>query len=97
MGKVNKQAVDPDVAKFEADLLESIGQAQRGQYARVHTPAEIEERIKRARGRPPVEVKKSTLTLRTKPAILEHLRASGKGWQTRVNALIEEAVAQKRL
>jgi len=29
--------------------------------------------------------------------LLEHLRSTGKGWQTRVNALLREAVAQGRI
>jgi uncharacterized protein (DUF4415 family) len=29
--------------------------------------------------------------------VLAHLRASGKGWQTRVNALLKEAVEKGRL
>ena len=48
-------------------------------------------------GRPPVSVKRPMMSLRTDPDILEHLRRSGKGWQTRVNALLREAVEQGRV
>ncbi len=37
------------------------------------------------------------LSMRADPDVLAHLRASGKGWQTRVNALLREAVEQGRL
>jgi len=51
----------------------------------------------RKAGRPPVAIKRPRVTLRIEPPILEHLRASGKGWQTRVNALLREAVEQGRI
>lgn len=42
---------DPEIAAFEAALLRSVDQAQRGEYAAVHTPEQIEAR---KRGRPAV-------------------------------------------
>ncbi|EYC51718.1 hypothetical protein AZ34_11985 [Hylemonella gracilis str. Niagara R] len=48
-------------------------------------------------GRPRAEVERPRLNMRVDPDVLEHLRASGKGWQTRVNALLKEAVGQGRL
>ena len=44
------------------------------------------------RGRPPAEVTKSPVKLRLDPDILDAMRASGKGWQTKVNALLKDAV-----
>ena len=32
------------------------------------------------------------LSMRVDPDILEHLRASGRGWQTKVHALLRKAV-----
>lgn len=49
------------------------------------------------RGRPPVTRKRPTLNMRIDPDVLIALRASGKGWQTKVNALLREAVQQGRL
>lgn len=43
-------------------------------------------------GRPPVAVKRPTLNMRVDADVMEHLRQSGKGWQTRVNKLLREAV-----
>jgi uncharacterized protein (DUF4415 family) len=37
------------------------------------------------------------LSMRVDVEVLTRLRASGKGWQTRVNALLKEAVEQGRL
>lgn len=41
------------------------------------------------RGRPPLSVKKQLVTLRLDPAVLAGLRATGPGWQTRVNAVLK--------
>lgn len=76
--------VDPEIAQFERDLFESIAQAKRGEFARVHTPAQIEAR--RARGRPAGSVQavtKRPTTIRLDEDALNRWRASGKGWQTR--------------
>lgn len=43
-------------------------------------------------GRPPVAVKRPTLNMRVDADVMEHLRHSGKGWQTRVNKVLREAV-----
>ena len=48
-------------------------------------------------GRPRVVVKRPMLSMRTDPDVLEKLRASGPGWQTRVNALLREAVLHGRV
>jgi len=53
--------------------------------------------LRKAGRPPPVEVQRPKVTLRLEPPVLEHLRASGKGWQTRVNALLREAVEQDRI
>lgn len=71
-----------EIAEFEAALLRSIDQANSGEVV-VHTP----EVIKR-RGRPPGSVQAVTKTpvkLRLDDDVLEALRASGSGWQTRTN------------
>lgn len=48
-------------------------------------------------GRPRAAIKRPMLSMRTDPDVLAALRASGPGWQTRVNALLREAVAQGKL
>lgn len=78
---------------FERDLLESIRQAERGEYAAVHTPETI---AARKRGRPVGSVKaapKVALNLRVDPDVLAVLRATGPGWQTRVNTILRERFA----
>jgi uncharacterized protein (DUF4415 family) len=47
----------------------------------------------RKMGRPRINNPKAPLTMRIDADILEALRTSGQGWQTRVNAILREAVA----
>lgn len=48
-------------------------------------------------GRPRATVVRPMVSLRLDPDVLAGLRASGPGWQTRVNALLREAVTKGRL
>ena len=45
--------------------------------------------ITRGRGRPPIAVKRPTLNMRE---VLEAFKATGPGWQTRINSLLRDAV-----
>lgn len=53
--------------------------------------------ITRRPGRPRAAVERPTLNMRVDADVLEHLRSLGRGWQTRVNALLREAVEKGRL
>lgn len=53
---------------------------------------DLAESIRRGRGRPPLESPKQQVTLRLDADVLERLRASGKGWQGRVNDVLKKAV-----
>ena len=48
------------------------------------------------RGRPPLERPKEAVKLRISADVLDHFRSSGPGWQTRINAALEQAVAQEK-
>jgi len=50
--------------------------------------------ITRGRGRPPVSVKRPTLNMRVDADVLDAFKATGPGWQTRINAVLRDAVAQ---
>ncbi len=50
-----------------------------------------------ARGRPHAVAPKVATTIRFDADLLAVLKASGRGWQTRVNALLREAVDQGRV
>lgn len=76
---------DPEMAAFEAALLRSVDQAISGQHGRVHTPAQI---TARRRGRPVGSVQartKEAAKIRLDADLLAALRATGDGWQTRIN------------
>lgn len=49
--------------------------------------------IKRGRGRPAVAVKRPTLNMRVDAEVLDAFKATGPGWQTRINAVLRDAVA----
>jgi uncharacterized protein (DUF4415 family) len=49
------------------------------------------------RGRPPVgDRPKEAVKLRLSPDVLDHFRAGGAGWQTRINETLERAVAREK-
>ena len=79
--------IDPEMAEFEAALLRSIDEVQAGKHGRVHTPADIEVMVKRV-GRPVKVDAKQPVKLRLDPDLLTALRASGRGWQTKVNSTL---------
>jgi uncharacterized protein (DUF4415 family) len=48
------------------------------------------------RGRPPLARPKQAVKLRLSADVLDHFRAGGPGWQTRINATLEKAVAREK-
>ncbi|QKH35372.1 BrnA antitoxin family protein [Achromobacter pestifer] len=81
--------VDTEMAEFEAALLRSAKQAVDGKYARVHSPDEIVRR----RGRPvgsTAAVRKSATTIRLDEEVLSAFKATGQGWQTRMNNALKD-------
>jgi uncharacterized protein (DUF4415 family) len=86
-----KVKMDEEMTAFAADVRESIAQAKRGEFARVHTPADIS--AYKARGRPVGSTKddaKQAVTVRYSPDVLAAFRATGAGWQTRMNDALKE-------
>jgi uncharacterized protein (DUF4415 family) len=47
------------------------------------------------RGRPPLKSRKRLMSLRLSPEIIEHFRATGPGWQTRINDTLLRAVKRR--
>jgi uncharacterized protein (DUF4415 family) len=81
---------DAETLNFMAELEQSLKEAKSGQMARTHTPGQIGAR---RRGRPVGSVQaftKQPVKLRLDPDVLQGLRASGRGWQTRVNDVMRE-------
>ena len=83
-------AVDREVLAFEAALLRSVDEMHRRDFAAVHTPEQI---AARRRGRPVGSTKRSpkvATTIRFDADLLATFKASGAGWQTRVNEALRE-------
>ena len=52
---------------------------------------EMAASIKRSRGRPPVENPKQHVSLRLDPDVIAKFKATGKGWQGRINEALRKA------
>lgn len=50
----------------------------------------------RKRGRPFVERPKEKISLRLDPEVIDHFRATGAGWQTRMNDALRRAAGLKK-
>lgn len=51
--------------------------------------------LKPKRGRPPKAARKRAINIRLSPEVLEHFRATGPGWQTRVDEVLKSHVARR--
>jgi len=52
---------------------------------------DLAQSLKRPRGRPPVETPRKHISLRLDPDVIAKFRATGKGWQSRINAVLRKA------
>lgn len=85
-------AIEADAGRSLPDLRESLAEAKAGKFAQVHTPKQILKR----RGRPvgsTQAVTKEAVKLRLDADVLAALRASGDGWQTRINDTLRASLA----
>jgi uncharacterized protein (DUF4415 family) len=85
----NLKALDAHVIKPEE--YEDIPEWTDEELARadLHEGAKL---IRRGRGRPPSPVRKAEVKIRLDRDLVDELRASGRGWQTRLNATVREIV-----
>jgi uncharacterized protein (DUF4415 family) len=87
--------MDAEMLAFANDVAESIRQAKRGEFAAVHTPEMIVGY--KARGRPVGTRKddtKQAVTVRYSPDVLDAFKATGPGWQARMNDALREWLGQ---
>ena len=86
------KAIEADAGRKLPGLRKSLAQAKRGEAAVVHTPEMIREYARRGR---PVGSRKAdakvAVKLRLDPDLVAALRATGEGWQTRINADLRKA------
>lgn len=91
-----KRAIRSDLKKVDAYILTAEDY--------VEIPELTDEDFARAtlhiggvpvrRGRPKAENPKEAVNLRLSPQVLRHFRAGGRGWQTRINAVLEAHVTR---
>ena len=86
-------AVEADAGQALPGLREALAEARSGQAGRVHTPEQV---LARRRGRPVGSVAaviKEPVKLRLDPDVLAALRATGDGWQTRINEMLRASLS----
>jgi uncharacterized protein (DUF4415 family) len=87
------KAIEAEAGQAVAGLRESLSEAKAGKFAEIHTPAQI---MTRRRGRPvgsKQAVTKEAVKIRLDADVLAALRASGDGWQTRINNTLRASLA----
>lgn len=100
MRDLKKLSVEKVAAAIEADagqalpgLREALAEAKEGRAGDVHTPEQV---VAHRRGRPVgsvAAVSKEPVKLRLDPDVLAALRATGDGWQTRINDLLRASLS----
>ncbi|NSY44983.1 BrnA antitoxin family protein [Agrobacterium tumefaciens] len=75
-------ASDPDAPEATD---EEMAQAKPFREAFPDLSKSVDREIAR-RGRPKAETHKKAVTIRLDPEVLEHYKAMGKGWQSRINS-----------
>jgi len=58
---------------------------------------DVAARMLKPRGRPAIAARKQSTTIRLDADVMGAFKATGAGWQTRINALLREAVAAGRV
>lgn len=90
------KAIEADAGHAIPDLREALEDVKAGRFAAVHTPEQL---MARKRGRPAGTTKadaKQRVTLRVDPDVLDAIKATGAGWQTRINDLLRADVLAGR-
>ncbi|WP_093428002.1 BrnA antitoxin family protein [Thiohalospira halophila] len=82
----------PDGRRLDGNTPEEEAAIEAGIAADPDTyePTEEEARQLRRVGRPPAAVTKERITIRLSPDVVERFRASGPGWQGRMNAALQD-------
>ena len=59
------------------------------------TPSQLKAMIGPLRGRPPLESKKKLVSIRYSPEVLAYFKATGEGWQSRMDGVLKEYITQR--
>jgi uncharacterized protein (DUF4415 family) len=60
-------------------------------------PRLVAAQLRRGRGRPKTAAAKQQVSLRLDPAVVEHFKATGAGWRTRINDELLSVIRRKKL
>ena len=91
------KAIEADAGVSVPELRQALEEAKVGKFAATHTPEQI---AARKSGRPIGSVKadpKVATNIRFDSDVLAALKATGRGWQTRVNDLLRADIESGRL
>ena len=94
----NRRRIGSDWAKVDAHVIQPHEYEEAPEWTEedfARAEIRVGDKLTR-RGRPPLERAKEAVKLRLSPAVLDHFRAGGPGWQTRINATLERAVAREK-
>lgn len=82
--------VDPGIPDEDSPEL-TLGDFVRGRPATEAVP-HIVDALRRSRGRPKSDAPKTQVTLRLSQEVLEHFKAGGPGWQTRIDDTLKKVI-----
>lgn len=86
------RAIEADAGQPLPDLRQALDEAKSGKVGAVHNPRQM---VERRRGRPSGSVQavtKAAVKLRLDADVLTALRATGDGWQTRINDMLRASL-----
>ncbi len=84
---ITQQAIEDGTLCSDAELNKYIPFSE--------LPESLQKKLSvmKKRGRPIAEVKKERITIRLSPQVTDYFRATGKGWQTRMDEALLEYIA----
>ena len=74
-----------------------VAAAKADPHARPLTKTQLQAMVplKSLRGRPPLENKKTLVSVRYSPEVLAYFRSTGEGWQSRMDGVLREYVTKR--
>jgi uncharacterized protein (DUF4415 family) len=101
MNKHKMPIADEEEAEIQAGIAQDPDNPEitEEEFARMRPAREVSppeffeaiEEMRRNRGRPKLETPKKLVSLRLDQDVIEKFRATGKGWQSRINDVLKRA------
>jgi uncharacterized protein (DUF4415 family) len=90
MSKPNPELPDDDVPELGDEFFD------RARPAREVMPADFMAAVRNKGGRPRSDNPKVAVSIRLDREVVEHFRATGDGWQSRINATLKADIKARR-